>query len=66
MTKKFLLVMFCLISTKTFAGEYSFSCEKVGDMVQRCVNSEVVCYVYDTKHSLMKGGRGAGLSCFKK
>lgn len=66
MIKKFLLVMFCLISTKTFAGEYSFSCEKVGNIIQRCENSEVVCYVYDTKHSFMKGGRGVGLSCFKK
>lgn len=64
MIKKFLLVAFCLISAKTLAGEYSFSCKKFGDF-QRCINTEVVCYIYDTKHSFMNGGRGAGLSCFK-
>lgn len=43
---------------------YSFNCTNVGENTKRCINDEVVCYVYDSGWAgFAKSGRGAGISC---
>ena len=63
--KKILFCLFCLISVSVKAEmSYSFSCNTIGENIKRCVNDEVVCYIYDTGWAgFSKSGRGAGISC---
>lgn len=55
--KKVLFCLLCLVSISVQAeSNYSFVCNTVEHNIRRCINDEVVCYVYDS-------GRGAGISC---
>lgn len=66
--KKLLFCLICLVNVSAQAElNYSFNCVTVGENTKRCVNDEVVCYVYDTGWAgFAKSGRGAGISCFRK
>lgn len=66
--KKILFCLFCLVSVSVHAEmNYSFNCVTVDENTKRCVNDEVVCYVYDTGWAgIMRSGRGAGISCMRK
>lgn len=63
--KKALFCLLCLASISVQAApNYLFVCNKVERNIERCINDEVVCYVYDSGWAGMtKSGRGAGISC---
>lgn len=63
--KKVLFCLLCLVSISVQAeSNYSFVCNTVEHNIKRCINDEVVCYVYDSGWAGMtKSGRGAGISC---
>ena len=63
--KKLLVCFICLICFPVNAElNYSFNCSTVENNIKRCVNDEVVCYVYDSGWAgFAKSGRGAGISC---
>ena len=63
--KKVLFCLLCLVSISVQAeSNYSFNCNSVGNDIKRCVNDEVICYVYDSSWTgFTKAGRSAGISC---
>lgn len=65
MKKLLLICLICFICVPVQAElNYSFSCNTIENNIKRCVNDEVVCYVYDSGWAgMMKSGRGAGISC---
>jgi hypothetical protein len=63
----FAIAFILLVATQCNANDYYLKCKYAGDNVQRCENKEVICYIYDSGWAgMLKSGRGAGISCFKK
>ena len=65
MKKLLLICLICFVCVPVQAElNYSFSCNTIENNIKRCVNDEVVCYVYDSGWAgFAKSGRGAGISC---
>lgn len=61
---KKILFTFVLLTSLNANADYNMNCTNVNSEVKRCVNDEVVCYIYDTGWAgFAKSGRGAGISC---